>query len=84
MKKDEVVKVRDTENGVAQTSLSSTISIPDFIQKINLSDGSFLKYLPDELLTSEQKRSKEIELAKDASKESASHSVSISHAQKNS
>ncbi len=50
IKKDEVVKQGNTENGVTQGSRSSTIRLTDLFAKINPSDGSFLKYVPKQFL----------------------------------
>jgi hypothetical protein len=51
IKKDEVVKQGNTENGVTQNSRSSTIKIADLFSKINPSDTSFLKYVPTQFLS---------------------------------
>lgn len=51
IKKDEVVKQGNTENGVTQNSRSSIIKIADLFSKINPSDTSFLKYVPSQFLT---------------------------------
>ena len=50
IKKDEVVKQGNTENGVTQNSRSSIIKIADLFSKINPSDTSFLKYVPTQFL----------------------------------
>lgn len=42
------------------TNPSSVISIPDLIAKINPQYGNFYKYIPSEMLTEEQKASKDI------------------------
>ena len=48
---NEIVKQEVATNGVArQYSPSFTISIADFLQKINPSDESFYKYIPKKLL----------------------------------
>lgn len=51
IKKDEVVKQGNTENGVTQYSRSSIIKIADLFSKINPTDESFLKYVPKQFLT---------------------------------
>ena len=51
IKKDEVVKQGNTENGVTQNSRSSIIKIADLFSKINPSDTSFLKYVPTQFLS---------------------------------
>ena len=59
IKEDEIVKQEDTINGVArQYSPSSIISIANIFKKINPSDKSFLKYIPDGFLNEEQKAAK--------------------------
>lgn len=51
IKKNEIVKQEVATNGVArQYSPSFTISIADFLRKINPSDESFYKYIPKRLL----------------------------------
>ena len=52
IKKDEVIKQGNTENGVTQSSRSSTISLADLFEKINPADESFLKYVPRQFLES--------------------------------
>ena len=52
IKKDEVIKQGNTENGVTQSSRSSTISLADLFEKINPGDESFLKYVPRQFLES--------------------------------
>lgn len=51
IKKDEVVKQGNTENGVTQNSRSSMIRIADLFSKINPVDTSFLKYVPAQFLS---------------------------------
>lgn len=46
----------------------SEYSISDFIKKINPSDKNFFKYIPDELLTDEQKKAKQNAIAKENAK----------------
>ena len=48
----------NTENGVTQNSRSVTISIAKIFEKINPSDKSFLKYIPDGFLNEGQKKAK--------------------------
>lgn len=76
--KDEVVTQGSAaKNGAKQYARSSTISISDFFKKINPSDKSFLKYIPDGFLNAEQKRAKQEALAEDAEKtKSTAKSVS--------
>lgn len=54
IKKAEVSKQGNTENGVTQNSRSAIISIVDLFTKINPKDIDFIKYIPNELLTDEQ------------------------------
>ncbi len=54
IKKDEVVKQGNTEDGVTQNSRSSTIRLADLFSKINPSDKQFLKYIPDGFLSGRQ------------------------------
>ena len=54
----EVLKQGNTDVGVTQNSRSVNISIPDLFKKINLSDKSFLKYIPDGFLNKEQLKAK--------------------------
>lgn len=58
-KKTEVSKQGNTNNGVTQNSRSVNISITDLVSKINPKDIDLIKYIPDELLTSEQIKSKQ-------------------------
>ena len=51
IKKDEVVKQGNTENGVTQNSRSSVIKIADLFSKINPIDKSFLKYIPTQFFS---------------------------------
>ena len=51
IKKDEVVKQGNTTSGVTQDSRSSTVNLTDLFSKINPSDTSFLKYVPQQFLT---------------------------------
>ena len=64
----EVWKQGNTENGVTQNSRSVNISIAKIFEKINPSDKSFLKYVPDGFLNEAQKRAKQEALAEDAKK----------------
>ena len=57
IKNDGVSEVRGAKS-VAQISRPSNISIADFFEKINPSDKSFLKYIPDGFLNEEQKAAK--------------------------
>ena len=67
--KDGVVVQEVANDSVAQqVTRPSTISISDFFKKINPSDKSFLKYIPDGFLNTEQKRAKQEALAEDAEK----------------
>ena len=43
-------------------------SVPQLIKKINTSDENFFKYMPDELLTDEQKKAKQNAIAKENAK----------------
>ena len=69
IKKAEVSKQGDTENGVTQNFLSANISISHLFQKINPSEKSFLKYLPDGFLSSEQKSAKDKAIEEDRKKD---------------
>lgn len=51
-------------NGDTAT-MSSEISVPELIKKINPNDSDFLKYFPDEMLSSEQLKGKAIGIAKE-------------------
>ena len=55
----EVWKQGNTEDGVTQNSRSVNISIAQIFAKINPSDKSFLKYIPDVFLNSKQKTAKQ-------------------------
>ena len=57
IKKTEVWKPGNTEDGVTPNSRSVNISIAKIFEKINPSDKSFLKYIPDEFLSEMQKSS---------------------------
>ncbi len=46
MKKDEVVKQGNTNNGVTQYSRSSIVMLADLLKNVNPADVSFLKYIP--------------------------------------
>lgn len=70
IKTTEVSKQGNTETGVTQGSRSVTISIADIFKKINPSDKSFLKYIPDDFLSKEQKTAKREALAEDERKNS--------------
>jgi len=66
IKKDEIITQGNTENGVTkQYAHPSIISISNFFQKINPSDKSFVKYIPDGFLTSEQLEAKKEALKED-------------------
>ena len=55
IKKDEIVKQEVAMNGVArQYSPSSIISVSNIFEKINPSDESFIKYIPDGFLDEQQ------------------------------
>lgn len=78
IKKDEVVTQGDTINGVTkQYARSSIISISDLFKKINPSDESFLKYIPDGFLDADQKQSKYRALEKDGIKKSLKDTSSV-------
>ena len=70
IKMTEVSGQGNTETGVTQGSRSVTISIADIFKKINPSDKSFLKYIPDDFLSKEQKTAKREALAEDERKNS--------------
>lgn len=59
IKKDRVVSVGVPNNRSHIRTSPVNISIPDLISKINPQDMDFLKYIPDELLTSEQIKGKQ-------------------------
>lgn len=65
IKRTEVWKQGDTETGVTQNSRSVNISIAKIFEKINPSDKSFVKYIPDGFLNIDQKRAKEEALRED-------------------
>ena len=66
IKIDGIVKQEVATNGVArQYSPPSDVSISQIFEKINTSDQSFLKYVPDGFLTEEQIEAKKQALAKD-------------------
>ena len=67
IKMTEVWKQGDTEIGVTQDSRSVNISIAKIFAKINPSDKSFLKYIPDGFLNSEQKAAKQEALTENGS-----------------
>ena len=48
----------NTDNGVTQLTRSVNISIANIFSKINPSDKSFLKYIPDGFLSYEQLKAK--------------------------
>ena len=54
----EVLDRGNTINGVTQQPRSANISIANIFSKINLSDKSFLKYIPDNFLNNEQMTAK--------------------------
>ena len=58
----------------------SAISIPQFIEKINPQDEKFFKYIPNEFLNEEQKKSKTRALAKDEVKYGVKYSIEDSPA----
>lgn len=58
IKRTEVWKQGNTENGVTQNSRSVNISIAKIFEKINPSDKSFIKYIPDGFLNEAQKEAK--------------------------
>ena len=49
----------NTDNGVTQLTRSVNISIANIFSKINPSDKSFLKYIPDNFLNKEQMKAKQ-------------------------
>lgn len=55
IKKTEVSKQGTTDNSVAQNSRSVNVSIHDLFKNINSQDVNFLKYIPSQFLTNEQK-----------------------------
>ena len=70
IKMTEVSGQGNTETGVTQSSRSVIISIADIFKKINPSDKSFLKYIPDNFLNEEQKTSKRKAFSEDENKNS--------------
>jgi hypothetical protein len=54
----EVLDRGNTINGVTQQPRSVNISIANIFSKINPSDKSFLKYIPDGFLSDEQLKAK--------------------------
>ena len=63
---DEIVKQEVATGGVArQYSPSSNISIAKIFEKINPTDKSFLKYIPDGFLNDKQKQAKQEALRED-------------------
>ena len=58
----------NTENGVTQNSRSVNISISKIFEKINPSDKSFLKYIPDGFLNDVQKTAKQEAIDEDGRK----------------
>lgn len=65
---EEAGRGADTSPDAKSTTASSDISIPELIQKINPEDGDFLKYIPDSMLSNEQKQSKMKALEKERAK----------------
>ncbi len=65
IKKAELYARGDTENGVTQRTRSTTISISKLFEKINPSDKSFIKYIPDGFLTKTQLQSKKEAIEED-------------------
>ncbi|MBQ8648348.1 MAG: hypothetical protein IJ484_09410, partial [Oscillospiraceae bacterium] len=61
-------ETQDTESKRKTTSVPFNISIPDLVQNINASEGDFLKYLPDEMLTEAQKEGKKSALEQQRAK----------------
>ena len=55
IKKTEVSKQGNTENGVTQNSRSATINVADLMRNVNPLDTNFTKYFPNELLTEAQR-----------------------------
>ncbi len=78
IKKAEVSKSGSSTGEVAPNSRSANISIARIFEKINTSDQSFLKYVPDGFLSSEQIEAKKQALAKDGVKYSPSSSDDLS------
>lgn len=69
LKKTEAVDLNaDPSYETTSASTASEISVPELIQKINPSDGDFLKYIPDSMLTDEQAASKVKALEKENSR----------------
>ena len=58
IKMTEVLDRGNTINGVTQQPRSVDISIANIFSKINTSDKSFLKYIPDGFLSDEQLKEK--------------------------
>lgn len=54
------VAVSDENHQTKDTNLSSTISIPDLISKVNPEYGDFYKYLPESMLSEQQNNSRNI------------------------
>ena len=54
------VAVSDENHQTKDTNLSSTISIPDLISKVNPEYGDFYKYFPESILSKQQKKSRSI------------------------
>ena len=80
---EETGRGADTPIGAKSTTVPSNISIPELIQKINPQDGDFLKYIPDSMLSEEQKQSKEIALEKERAKIEKLRNESVSDAKEN-
>lgn len=69
LKKTEAVDLNaDPSYETTSATTASEISVPELIQKINPSDGDFLKYIPDSMLTDEQAASKVKALEKENSR----------------
>jgi hypothetical protein len=69
MKQNEAADLdADTPYGAAGTTTALELSIPELVQKINPQDGDFLKYIPDSMLSNEQKQSKAAALEKEQAK----------------
>ena len=64
----EVLKQGNTVKGVTQNSRSVNISISKLFEKINPSDKSFIKYIPDGFLTKAQLQSKKEAIEEDRTK----------------
>ena len=77
IKKTEVWKQGNTENGVTQNSRSVNISIARIFEKINPSDKNFIKYIPDGFLNQEQRAAKKTALTEDLLKNRPSISKSL-------